>query len=122
MVNNLDVSFLDPDRDQPRKYQLVHRDDPKLCPKSIQRCKHCRIAFNATDILLVKAVGVREITARQFRRKSFVVTYTCTTCTKCLGEYDLNFNFKMVSAPKRTQEKLPEGGPEQIRKNGMILD
>ena len=42
--------------------------------------------------------------------------------TKCLRQYDLNFNFKMVSVPKRTQEKLPEGGPEQIRKKGMILD
>ena len=28
----------------------------------------------------------------------------------------------MVSVPKRTQEKLPEGGPEQIRKKGMIFD
>ena len=43
--------------------------------------------------------------------------------TKCLKQYDLNFNFEMVSAPKCTQEKLPEGGgPEQIRKKGMILD
>ena len=39
-----------------------------------------------------------------------------------LREYDLSFNFKMVSVPKRTQEKLPEGAPEQIRRKGMILD
>ena len=32
------------------------------------------------------------------------------------------FHFKMVSASKRTREKLPEEGPEQIRKKGMILD
>ena len=42
--------------------------------------------------------------------------------TKCLREYDLNCNFKMVSVPKRAQEKLPEGGPEKIRMKGMILD
>ena len=28
----------------------------------------------------------------------------------------------MVSVPKRTQEKLPEGEPEQIRKNGIIFN
>ena len=42
--------------------------------------------------------------------------------TKCLKQYGLNFNFEMVSTPKHTQEKLPEGGPKQIRKKGMILD
>ena len=36
--------------------------------------------------------------------------------TKCLKQYGLNFNFEMVSTPKHTQEKLPEGGPKQIRK------
>ena len=36
--------------------------------------------------------------------------------TKCLKKYGLNFNFEMVSTPKHTQEKLPEGGPKQIRK------
>ena len=28
----------------------------------------------------------------------------------------------MVIVPKRTQEKLPAGEPEQIRKKGIILD
>ena len=47
-------------RDEPGKYQLVHRDDPKLCPKSVQRYEHCRKAFKATDILLVKTVNRQD--------------------------------------------------------------
>ena len=114
--------FLDPDRDQPEKYQMVHRDDPKLCPKSVRRCEHCRLAFNATDILLVKTVGVREITDKKGSKKKLSGNIYLHYLTNCLRNYNLNFNFKMVSVPKRSQEKLPEGGPEQSRKKGMILD
>ena len=84
---------------------------------SVRRCEHCRIAFNATDILLV-----REITNKTGSKKKFRGNIHRRYLTKCLKEHDLNFNFKMVSVPKRTQEKLPEGGPEQIRKKGMIFD
>ena len=93
-----------------------------MCPKSVRRCEHCRIAFNATNILLVKTVRVREITDKTGSKKKFSGNMYLHYLTKCLKQYDLNFNFKMVSVPKRTQEKLPEGGPEQIRKKGMILD
>ena len=86
------------------------------CPKSVRRCEHCRIVFNATDILLLKTVGVREITDKAGSKKKFSGNIYLHYLTKCLREYDLNFSFKMVSVPKRTQEKLPEGEPEQIRK------
>ena len=116
----MDVSFLDSDRDQPGIYQLVHRDDPKLCPKSVRRCEHCRIAFNwLTDIFFVKTVGITDKTGS---KKKFSGNIYLHYLTKCLRNYDLNFNFKIVSVPKCTQEKLPEGGPEQIRKKRMILD
>ena len=104
------------------KVQLVHRDHPKLCPKSVWRCEHCRIAFKATDILLVKTVGVREITDKAGSKKKFSGNVYMHYLTKCLREYDLNFTFKMVSVPKGTQEKLPEWGREQSRKKRMILD
>ena len=84
---------------------------------SVRRCEHYQIVFNATDILLV-----REITDKTDSKKKFSDNICRHYLTKCLKEYDLNFNFKMVSVPKRTQEKLPEGGPEQIRKKGMIFD
>ena len=114
-VNNLDVSYLDPDGDQPEKYQLVHRDDSRLCPKSVRWCEHCQIAFSAT-------VGVREITDNTDSKKKFSGNILLQYLTKYLRKYDLNFNFKMVSVPKRAQGKSPEGGLEQIRKRGMILD
>ena len=101
---------------------MVHRDDAKLCLKSVRRCEHCRLAFNATDILLVKTVGVREITDKKGSKKKLSGNIYLHYLTNCLRNYNLNFNFKMVSVPKRSQEKLPEGGPEQIRKKGMILD
>ena len=94
----------------------------KLCPKSVRRCEHCQIAFNETDILLVKTVGVRGITDKTGAKKKFSCNIYLHYLTKCLREYDLHFNFKMVSASKRAQEKLAEGGPEQTRKKRMILD
>ena len=80
------------------------------------------MAFNAPDILLVKTVGVREITDKTGSKKKFSGNIYLHYLTKCLRQYDSNFNFKMVNVPKRTQEKLPERGPEHIRKKGMILD
>ena len=80
------------------------------------------MAFNAPDILLVKTVGVREITDKTGSKKKFSGNIYLHYLTKCLRQYGLNFNFRMVSVPKRIQEKLPEGGPEQIRKKEMILD
>ena len=91
-----------------------------MFPKSVRRCKYCRIALNATDILLVKRVT--EITDKTGLKKKFSGNIYLHYLTKCSREYDLNFNFKMVIVPKRTQEKLPAGEPEQIRKKGIILD
>ena len=51
---------MDPERINGKQYQLVSRDDNKLCPKSIQRCEQCRTAFNLTDKVIVKSVGIRE--------------------------------------------------------------
>ena len=65
-----------------------------------------KIAFNATDILLVKTVGVREKTDKTGSKKKFSGNICFYYLTNCLREYDLNFTFKMVSVAKGTQEKL----------------
>lgn len=49
--------MLDPDRISGKQYDLVHRHDTKLCPKTVMRCEQCRIAFNQADVVLVKSVG-----------------------------------------------------------------
>ena len=38
--------ILNPHRITGKQYDLVHKDDPKLCPKSVSRCEQCRVAFN----------------------------------------------------------------------------
>ena len=65
-----------------------------------------KIAFNSTDILLVKTVGVREKTDKTGSKKKFSGNICLYYLTNCLREYDLNFTFKMVSVAKGTQEKL----------------
>ena len=72
--------------------------------------------------MLVKTVGVREITDKAGSKKKFSGNVYMHYLTKCLREYDFNFTFKMVSVPKGTQEKLREWGPKQSRKKRMILD
>ena len=46
-----DLGLLDPDRIRGKQYELVHRSDTKLCPKSVQRCEQCRVAFHQGDIV-----------------------------------------------------------------------
>ena len=58
------LDCLDPERITGKQYQLVSRDDHKLCPKSVQRCEQCRTAFNLTDKVIVKSVGIRERTEK----------------------------------------------------------
>ena len=43
--NKLD--FQDHDQEVQQRYLLVYRDDTKLCPKSVQRCEQCRLAFSS---------------------------------------------------------------------------
>ena len=94
------------------KYQLIHRDDPKSCSKSVRRCEHCLVAFKATNILLVKTIRVRQITDKEGSKEKLSGNIYLHYLTKFMREYDLNFNFKIGSVAKRSQEKLLEGGPE----------
>ena len=56
---------------------LVYRDDTKLCPKSVQWCEQCRLAFSSLpDLLVVKIVGIRERTEKSGERKNIVEIFT----------------------------------------------
>jgi hypothetical protein len=85
------TGFLDPERISGKQYELVSRDDSKLCPKSLQRCEQCRVSFNQADKVLVKSVGIRERTHKAGK----VVTYSGNVyfhfLTKCLREYNHKF-------------------------------
>eukprot|EP00794_Sanderia_malayensis_P005835 gene5835-6532_t len=114
-------SFLDPDRQQSGEYQLVHRDDTKSCPKSVSRCQQCRIAFQSSDVVLIKTTGVREITDKDGKQKRYTGNIYLHYLTKCLMSYDQKFDFVKVNVPKGTQELLPAHAVESLRAKGLTL-
>ena len=57
--------ILNPDRITGKWYDLEHKDNTKLCPKSVTRCEQCRLAFNTSYKLIIKSVGVCEKTKSQ---------------------------------------------------------
>ena len=68
--NKLD--FPEHDQEVQQQYLLVYRDNTKLCPKSVQRCEQCHLAFSSPpDILVVKTVGIRERTEKLGERKKY---------------------------------------------------
>ena len=93
--------ILDPDRITGKHYDLVHRDDNKLCPKSVQRCEQCRVAFNHADKVLVKSVGVRERTDKSGKIVKYTGNVYLHYLTTCLKEYDQNFSFNAITVPSR---------------------
>lgn len=114
-------SFLDPDRQITGAYQLVHREDSKLCPKSVARCEQCRIAFQSSDVVLVKTTGLREITDKDGQRKRYTGKIYLHYLTKCLKLYDQNFDFAKVSVPKKTQELLPANALHILKTKGLTF-
>lgn len=98
----------------------MSRDDHKLCPKSVQRCEQCRTAFNLTDKVIVKSVGIRERTEKSGK----VVKYSGNDhdLKQCLKEYDQNFSFSAITVPARTLPFLPEGGQAVLEAKGLIIE
>ena len=117
------ANFLDPDRISGNQYELVSRDDGKLCPKSVQRCEQCRVAFHQVDKVVVKSVGVRERTDKSSGK---IVKYTGNPylhfLTKCLTEYDQKFSFSAITVPARTLTFLPEGEREMLEAKGLLVE
>ena len=116
------MEFLDPERVHGKQYQLVSRDDHKLCPKSVQRCEQCRTSFNHTDKVIVKSVGVRERTDKSGKVVKYSGNVYLHFLTQCLKEYDQNFSFSSITVPKHTLAFLPAGGQEKLEAKGLIIE
>ena len=53
-------SAFNPDRTTIKRYELVHRDNTKNCPKKVQFRQSCPVPYTNTDVVLVKIFGQRE--------------------------------------------------------------
>ncbi len=113
--------MLDPERIQGKMYDLVHRDD-KMCPKTVQRCEQCRVAFNTGDKVLVKTVGVRERTDRSGKVVKYSGNVYLHFLTRCLKEYDQNFSFNAIRVPMNTLKLLPKGSKENLQAKGLTVE
>ena len=113
---------MDPERITGKQYQLVSRDDHKLCPKSVQRCEQCRTAFNLTDKVIVKSVGIRERTEKTGKVVKYSGNVYFHYLKQCLKEYDQNVSFSAITVPARTLPFLPEGGQAVLEAKGLIIE
>lgn len=59
-----------------------------MCPKSVQRCEQCRVAFGKNDVVLVKTVGSRERTDKNGKSIKYQGNVYLHYLTTCLKEYD----------------------------------
>ena len=114
--------MIDPDRIRGNHYSLVHRQDHKLCSKSVTRCEQCRTAFNQTDVVLLKTVGVRERTDNSGKILKHTGNIYLHYLTKCLMEYDQNFKFGAIIVPHKTIQLLPSGRKEAFQKKGLQVE
>lgn len=114
--------ILNPDRITGQHYDLVHRDDTKLCPKSVTRCEQCRVAFNTSDKVIIKSVGVRERTDKSGKIVKYTGNVYLHYLTNCLKEYDQNFSFNAISVPPRTINFLPRGSRETLTAKGLQVE
>lgn len=114
--------ILNPDRITGKHYDLVHRDDTKLCPKSVTRCKQCRVAFNTSDKVIIKSVGVRERTNTSGKIVKYKGNAYLHYLTNCLKEYDQNFSFNAINVPSRTINLLPKGSRETFAAKGCQVE
>ncbi|CAB4033922.1 Hypothetical predicted protein [Paramuricea clavata] len=117
-----EIDVLNPDRIAGKQFDLVHRNDNKLCPKSVKRCEQCRISFNQADLVLVKTVGVREHTDKSGKHVKHMGNVYLHYLTKCLKEFDQNFSFGAVNVPARTLTFLPKGSSEKLREKGLHVE
>ena len=87
------MDFLDPERVNGKQYQLSRRNDTIPCPKSVERCEQCRIAFCQTDKVIVESVGVREHTYKAGKVVKYLTNVHFHYLKQCLKEYNQNFHF-----------------------------
>lgn len=114
--------ILNPDRITGKQYDLVHKDDTKLCPKSVSRCEQCRVAFNTSDKVIIKSVGVLERTDKSGKIVKYTGNIYLHYLTNCLKEYDQNFAFNAINVPSRTMNFLPKGSRETLIAKGLRVE
>jgi len=90
-------SAFNPDRTTIKRYELVHRDKTKNCPKKVQFRQSCPVPYTNTDVVLVKIFRQRELFMKKKHGKSF--------------------SYKSLHVLKSTQNAL-----DMWRKKGMIFD
>ena len=114
--------MLDPDRIPGKQYDLVHRNDNKSCPKSVQRCEQCRIAFHQGDAVVVKTAGVRERTDKSGKIVKYTGNVYLHYLTTCLRKYDQHFTFKDVTVSARTLSFLPKDSHILFLEKGLKVE
>ena len=121
-TNKAKIDVLNPDRITGKQFDLVHRTDNKLCPKTVQRCEQCRISFNQADTVFVKTVGVRERTDKTGKISKYTGNVYLHYLTKCLKEFDQKFSFSAINVPIRTLTFLPDGSRERLSRKGLQVE
>lgn len=114
--------MLDPDRASQQDYDLVHRSDNKMCPKTVQRCKQCWIAFGRNDVVLVNTVGSHERTNKNGKTVKYQANVYLHYLTSCLREHDQNFSFKTVVLSPRTLALLPDNSRQIFLDKGLKVE
>ena len=97
-----DLGLLDPNRIRGKQYELVYRSDTELCPKSVQKCEQCRVAFHQGDIVLVKTVGVCESTDKTGKTVKYTVNVYLHYLSTCPKDYDQNLTFAAMTVRAST--------------------
>ena len=98
-MQNSQLEMLDPDCIAGKQYELMHRNDTKLCPKMVQRCEQCRVSFHQADIVLVKTVGICERTDKSGKQVKYSGNIYLHYLTKCLTEFNQNFAVPAITVP-----------------------
>ena len=116
------ADILNPDRIAGKQFDLVHRDDHKLCPKTVQRCEQCRVAFNASYKVVVKSNGIRERTDKSGKIVRYTGNVYLHYLTNCLKEYDQNFSFHAITVPSSKLKHLPKGSRDKLVAKGLQVE
>ena len=121
-TNKAKIDVLNPDKITGKQFDLVHRTDNKLCPKTVQRCEQCRISFNQADTVLVKTVGVRKHTDKTGKISKYTGNVYLHYLTKCLKKFDQKFSFSAINVSIRTLTFLPDGSRERLSRKGLQVE
>jgi len=92
-----------------------------MCPKSVQRCEQCRVAFGKSDVVVVKTVGSRERTDKNGKSIRYQGNVYLHYLTSCLREYDQHFSFKNIEVSARTLGYLPASSKQMFLDKGLTV-